>query len=102
VTAALLQITQHAERLALLDQREAAHYLQITERLTELARQASDTSTRIDDLHAATVRQAAILESLDSLDEQIAALAAQLTDITPDSGSEEDGQQRRQPAPPSP
>ena len=40
VTAALLQITQHAERLAVLDQREAAHYRQITERLTELARQA--------------------------------------------------------------
>ena len=46
LTAVLLQITQHAERLAVLDEREATHHQQITGRLTELARQLTDTSDR--------------------------------------------------------
>ena len=40
LTAVLLQITQHAERLAVLDEREATHHQQIAGRLTELARAA--------------------------------------------------------------
>lgn len=81
VTAVLLQITQHAERLAVLDEREASHYREIANRIAELARQLAETSDRADTVHATSARQAAILESLDGLDEQVAGLAAQLTRV---------------------
>ena len=79
VTAVLLQITQHAERLAVLDEREASHYREIASRLAELARHLAETSDRADAAHATATGQAAILGSLDGLDEQVAGLAAQLT-----------------------
>ena len=44
LTAALLQITQHAERLAALDEREAAHHQQVDGRLTALAQQLAETT----------------------------------------------------------
>ena len=81
VTAVLLQITQHAERLAVLDEREASHFSEIASRLAELARQLSETNDRADTAHATSARQAAILDSLDGLDEQVAGLAAQLTSV---------------------
>jgi hypothetical protein len=52
VAAALLQITQHAERLALLDNRETQHHNQIAERLRELAAQLSGITTHVDGLAA--------------------------------------------------
>ena len=57
ITAALLQITQQAERLAVLEQREATHH--------------SETATAQKALH----------DSLSHLDEQTAAIANQLTDF---------------------
>ena len=38
ITGVMLQITQHAERLALLDQREATHFRETAERLADMAR----------------------------------------------------------------
>lgn len=98
VTAALLQITQHAERLAGLDERQAGHYREIAGRLTELARQAADTSARVEGIHATAARQATILDALDGLDQQVAALAARLTSLTAARGSEE-ADERYRPAP---
>jgi hypothetical protein len=92
VTAALLQITQHAERLAILDQREAAHYQEIATRLAEMARQLTETSERLDSIRDIASRQAALLETLDSLDQQVAALAAQLTDMAAVKSVDEDGE----------
>jgi len=83
IAAALLQITQHAERLALLDDREAQHYQQIAERLREIATQLSDMSTRVHTATGTITDQAAVLASLDGLDEQVAAIAAQLADLHP-------------------
>jgi hypothetical protein len=83
ITAALLQITQHAERLALLDDREAQHYQQMAERLREIATQLSDMSTRVDGATGTIADQAEILASLDGLDEQVAEIAAQLAELTP-------------------
>ena len=79
----LPQITQHAERLALLDDREAQHYQQIAERLREIATQLSDMSTRVHTATGTITDQAAVLASLDGLDEQVAAIAAQLADLHP-------------------
>jgi hypothetical protein len=93
ITAALLQITQHAERFAVLDKREATHHQELAARLTELARLITETSSRVDDVHATAARQSALLDSLDGLDQQVAALASQLTEITPahDSRDDQDG-----------
>ena len=82
VTALLLQITQHGERLAVLDEREASHYREITSRLTGLGSQLTETSDHADAAYAGASRQTAILESLDGLDQQVAALATQLTGMT--------------------
>ena len=103
VTAALLQITQHAERFAVLDEREATHYQELAARLTELARLLTETSGRVDDVHATAARQSALLDSLDGLDQQVAALASRLTEISPTHDGEEDQDGKRyrpSPAPP--
>jgi hypothetical protein len=97
LTAALLQITQHAERLAVLDERETAHHQQIAARLTDLAQQLTDTTSAVVGIQAATDRQAAILGTLDGLDQQVAALAAKLTDLAPAHTHREDDSY--QPAP---
>jgi hypothetical protein len=96
ITATLLLMTQHAERLAVLDEREGGHYREIGERLAELARLAAETSNRLDDIHATTARQAAILDTLDGLDRHVAALADKLTSMTTAQDADaEDGQEYR-------
>jgi hypothetical protein len=101
VVAALLQITQHAERLAVLDEREAAHYQETIARLTELGRLLTETTGGVDDVRATAARQSAILDSLDGLDQQVAALTSRLTDIAPaDNTADQDGKRYRpSPAP---
>ena len=103
MTAALLQITRHAERLAVLDEREAAHYREIIARLAELAGLLSETSGRVEDMHATADRQAALLDSLDGLDQQVAALASRLTEIPSarNGSNDQDGKPYRpSPTPP--
>jgi hypothetical protein len=86
--AVILQITEHAERLAVLDEREAAHHRQVATRLTQLARQLTDTAGHLSYLRDSSARQAALTDSLDSLDQQIGALATRLTAITADRHSD--------------
>jgi hypothetical protein len=103
VTAALLQITQHAERLAVLDQREATHHQELTARLTELTRLLTETSGSVDKVCATAARQAALLDSLDGLDQQVADLTSRLTEITPAQDGEEDQDgERYRPSPTPP
>jgi hypothetical protein len=101
LTGALLQITQHAERLAALDEREATHYQGIAARLTELARQLADTTEAVAGIQATANEQATILGSVGGLDQQVAALAARLTDLASarDSGDQEDDAYRPTPSP---
>jgi hypothetical protein len=80
-----------AERVAALDEREAAHYRETAARLRELAGHAEQMSTRLDDAAAALGQQAAILDTLDGLDEQVAAIAAQLTELA-SADSKPDGE----------
>jgi hypothetical protein len=79
--AALRQLAEHGERLALLDAREAGHFAAIGERLAELGSLVTGLGSAIQD-------QATILAGLDRLDEQVAALAARLTSGLP---GDEDG-----------
>jgi hypothetical protein len=96
--AALLQITQHAERLAALDERETTHHQKTVDQLTELAQQLTDTTDAVTSIQATTDRQAAIFDSLDGLDQQVAALAAKLTHLLP-AHREDGGDNSYQPAP---
>ena len=78
LTAVLLQITAHAERLAVLDEREATHHQQTTGRLAELARELTSTGDRLGEVLATAARQAAVLDALGGLDQQVATLADRL------------------------
>jgi hypothetical protein len=91
VTAVLLQITQHAERLAALDEREAGRYQQITAQLSELAAHLAQTRKRVDAVQAATARQGAILEALDGLDQHVAELATRVTQLASGGRANDDG-----------
>jgi hypothetical protein len=102
LTAVLLQITAHAERLAVLDEREATHHQQTAARLSELARQLTSTSDRLGEVLATTARQAAVLDSLDGLDQQVATLASQLALVVTahsDGDGTDGGSYRPVPAP---
>ena len=90
ITAALLQITQQAERLAVLDERETAHHREIAARLADLAQLVADTSEQVEDMRATAERQAAILNSLDGLDKEVAALATRITGFADALAGEED------------
>src|ERR1022692_1134754 len=89
LAAALIQISAHAERISGLDTREAGHYQQIAARLRELAAEAASASTRIDGIGGTLARQAAIIDALDGLDGQVAALARHLAELAAD-GYEDD------------
>jgi len=102
VTALLLLLTQLGERLAVLDDRESGHYQRLTASLAELTRHLADATGRLDSITATATRQAAILDSLDGLDQQVAALAAQLTTLaaaTTDRTDEDAGPGQPGPAP---
>ncbi len=92
LAAALIQISGHAERIAGLDAREAGHYQQIAGRLRELANETASASTRIGGIGGTLTRQAAIIDALDGLDGQVAALARQLADLAADDEDHDDEQ----------
>jgi hypothetical protein len=48
ISVALLQLAQHAERLAVLDAREAGHHLQLAERLGDLATHVGQLASAVD------------------------------------------------------
>jgi len=78
MAAALLQLSEHGERLAVLDAREAEHFRGIGERLAELG-------TLIAGLGGTLQDQAAILKGLEGLGDEVAALAARLAEVLPGS-----------------
>ena len=78
--------------------RSAAHYQEIATRLTDLASQLTETSDRIDSVHDLATRQAAVLETLSGLDQQVSALATRLSGIPAAGSRGEEGEPYR-PAP---
>jgi hypothetical protein len=76
MTAALHQLTETRERLAVLDAREAAHFRSIGDKLTELTSLAAGLGETVRD-HAAT------LSALQGLDQQVARLAARVAELLP-------------------
>jgi hypothetical protein len=90
--AALRQLAEHGERLALLDQREAEHFRAVGERLAELGSLVTGLGSAVRD-------QAAALADLQGLDEQVAALTARLAGAVPGDGEGESGSYRPSPVP---
>jgi hypothetical protein len=78
LAAVLVQVSAHAERIAVLDTREADHYREIAVRLRELASEVSSMGSRIDSVGGTAESQAAAVASLDT---QVAALAEQIAAI---------------------
>jgi hypothetical protein len=86
ITAVLLTITQHAEQIATLDEREATRYQHIALQLGELGRQLTEARDRLTAVAAATERQATLLDALNGLDQHVAALATRVTQIATSRG----------------
>ena len=81
LAAVLLQISQHAERLAVLDNREGEHHQAVSDALEKLR-------TAVNRLRGTVADQAEILASLDGIDETLATLAARVASLLPPEGSE--------------
>jgi hypothetical protein len=99
LAAALIQICAHAERIASLDAREAAHFDDIATRLRFLADEIAAISGQASGMDTALSRQNAILASLDGLDTQVADLATHLAGLADDREDDTDDG-RYQPVPP--
>lgn len=76
LSAALLQMHEFGERVALLDDREARNFRHVENTLAEM----SDTLAR---LQGAVDGQAEVLESLAGLGESVGLLAAQVAELLP-------------------
>ncbi len=81
-TAALHQLTETRERLAVLDAREADHFRALGEKLTELGSLAAGLGEVLRD-------QGVALSALQGLDQQVARLAVRVAEILP--GEDGDG-----------
>lgn len=81
LSAALLQLSQLGERIALLDDREARNFRHVETTLAAM-------STAITGLRGTVEGQAKVLASLDGLGESVALLAAQVAALLPPGGDE--------------
>jgi hypothetical protein len=90
LTAALIQISGHAERIAALDSR----YQKLADALSGVAAEVADAASGGD-------HQAAVLASLDVLERQVASLTSRLAAFGGDEDDEDErGTERYQPVPP--
>jgi hypothetical protein len=83
LAAVLLQISEHAERLGLLDAREGEHYQAVSEALAKL-------HTTVAGLRSTVADQAEILGALEGIDETLAVLGAKVASLMPTEAAESD------------
>jgi hypothetical protein len=81
LAAALLQLSAHAEKLSVLDHREAGHVAESRDRIAALTSMASAMKSTLAD-------QAEILAGLIGLNAQVAELAARIDEIVPGDDGE--------------
>ena len=84
LAAALVQITQYAERMGRLDEREARNFRHLETTLAAM-------STAVAGLKATVDGQAKALESLDGLGESVAQLTAQVASLLPPGDEPDSG-----------
>jgi hypothetical protein len=90
LSAALLQLTQFGERIALLDDRESRNFRHIENTLAAMSGALATLKKAVDG-------QAAVLESLNGLGESVALLAVQVAELLP--SAEDDPPPGYKPAP---
>jgi hypothetical protein len=78
LAAALIQLSAHAERIGGLDAREAGHHQETASRLRALASELAALARQAEGNSAELARHTAILDGLDGLGGQVAALAGRL------------------------
>jgi hypothetical protein len=83
MATALLQLSEHGERLAVLETREADHFRGISDRLAELGNLVAGLGTVLQD-------QATILAGFEGTSEQVTSLATRLAGILPDRDGDGD------------
>ena len=98
LAATLIQISAHAERIAGLDAREAAHYGEIVTVLGRLGQQVAAVADRTDG-GIDPSRQAEILTALDELETQVTELSRHLAQVAEAAESSGDGPNRYRPVP---
>jgi hypothetical protein len=76
LSAALLQLSQHAERIGALDGRESQHYLHVGEALAAL-------DTAVNGLRGTVTDHGEILASLDGISDAVAVVADQVASLLP-------------------
>jgi len=76
LAAALLCLSEHAGKLTQLDQREAAHAAQASDRITALTELATGLSQALDD-------QAQVLAGHKDLDDKVTSFAKRLDELAP-------------------
>jgi hypothetical protein len=81
LVGALMQMSQLAERMARLDEREARNFRHLETTLAAM-------STAVSGLRAAVDGQAEMLKSLDGLGESVTLLAAQVASLLPPPGED--------------
>jgi hypothetical protein len=86
LAAALIQISAHAERIASLD----GHYQDAATRLNELAAEVTSLASSVDQISGTLTHHGAVVEALDGLDTQVAAVARQLAELTDDEDGDPD------------
>lgn len=103
LTGALLRLTAAIEHLGQLDAREAAHYQEISGRLGMIAETIAVLKARGDGLASALADQAAILTSLEGIDQRIAALTREYAAASHSDEGDGAGEDRTpRPRPPRP
>jgi hypothetical protein len=95
LTAALIQISGHAERIASLDGR----YQQLADTLSTVANQAATAAASAG---GTTTGQAGVLASLDALEQQVSALTRRLATLAAADHEDDAGEGRRYQPVPSP
>jgi hypothetical protein len=99
LAAVLIQIAAHAERIASLDTREHGHHDNLAARLSALAASTAAMADHIGTIDSTLTRHTAIVNALDGLDTQVAALASHLTELAANGDDTQDKQSYR-PVPP--
>jgi len=99
LAAVLIQAAEYAEKIGRLDTRESGHHRQTTTQLDALAADVAELARHADRANTALARHTTLLDSLEGLGGQVAALADQLAMMSAASADEVGSQYQPTPQP---
>jgi hypothetical protein len=89
LTAALIQIAGHAERIAELDSRESSHHAETSKLVASLGGRADALSGRFDAITTILGHHATAINAIDDIDSQVSAIARKLAELVADEASDD-------------